>query len=129
LFVFHFHSDQNRTALMHASGRGDYDIVSALLRQGEADPDMQDLGVGLPFLVVSVVSFHFSRLSLVSWCVQGMTALHWAASKGHSAVVELLLAHGAIVDLKNKKVCLCSLFDSCSFCFILCVLRGRWRSR
>lgn len=31
-----------------------------------------------------------------------MTPLHWAVQNGHTAVVELLVRHGAHTDVKNK---------------------------
>jgi ankyrin repeat protein len=34
--------------------------------------------------------------------VDGMTGLHWAAANGHMAVMDLLLAHHAPLELKNR---------------------------
>jgi ankyrin repeat protein len=38
-------------------------------------------------------------------CVQcGQTALYWAASFGHANIVQMLVDHGAAVDLGRDKV-------------------------
>lgn len=52
------------------------DVVVALLRRG-ADPDVRD--------------------------EEGNTVLHWAASRGHGWVVDLLVRYGADLYAKNKR--------------------------
>lgn len=43
-----------------------------------------------------------SRDAAVAKEEDGTTPLHWAALNGHGSVVELLLAHGALIDVANQ---------------------------
>ncbi|NXN99962.1 ANR66 protein, partial [Rhinopomastus cyanomelas] len=59
------------TELHEAVAVGDYDLVDDILRTGRCDPNHKD----------------------VDW--HDRTPLHWAAAKGHSELVKLLVDHGA----------------------------------
>ena len=61
--------------LIDAARQGDAAAVESLLKQG-TDPN---IAAG-----------------------EGMTALHWAAERGHQKVVELLISSGAVVDTKTR---------------------------
>ncbi|NXG63813.1 ANR66 protein, partial [Hemiprocne comata] len=59
------------TELHEAVASGDYDLVEEILRTGHCDPNQKD----------------------VDW--HDRTPLHWAAAKGQSDLVKLLVDHGA----------------------------------
>ncbi|XP_071598226.1 ankyrin repeat domain-containing protein 66 isoform X2 [Heliangelus exortis] len=59
------------TELHEAVAVGDYDLVEKILRAGHCDPNHKD----------------------ADW--HDRTPLHWAAAKGQSELVKLLVAHGA----------------------------------
>ncbi|NXT76309.1 ANR66 protein, partial [Zapornia atra] len=59
------------TELHEAVASGDYDLVDEILRTGRCDPNHKD----------------------VDW--HDKTPLHWAAAKGQSELVKLLVNHGA----------------------------------
>ena len=61
--------------LINAAQRGDAGAVESLLKQG-ADPNAAE--------------------------GDGMTALHWAAERGHQKVTELLISSDALVDAKTR---------------------------
>ncbi|XP_050566112.1 ankyrin repeat domain-containing protein 66 isoform X2 [Cygnus atratus] len=65
------------TELHEAVAVGDYDLVKELLRKGRCDPNHKD----------------------VDW--NDRTPLHWAAAKGQSEMVKLLVAHGARPCLRS----------------------------
>lgn len=73
-----------RTPLFWAAAHGDLEAVTLLLKYG-ADSNVATtkpvIGAGAPYA--------------------GKTCLHVAASRGHSQVVSLLLANGAVVDSKD----------------------------
>ena len=61
--------------LINAAQQGDVSAVESLLKQG-ADPNAA--------------------------AGDGMTALHWAAERGHQKVIELLISSGAALDTKTR---------------------------
>ena len=90
-------SDENAmTALMWAAYKGYPDIVEALLSAG-ADVNVQAKSRGRTgfFSELFPSPDHERRLS-------GATALMLASWKGHAEIVELLLNHGAEVNIKNN---------------------------
>jgi ankyrin repeat protein len=40
--------------------------------------------------------------ALINRTIDGMTPLHWASTRGHVAVMELLISHGADIEARNK---------------------------
>ena len=69
-------SDLRYTALLLASLRGHSDIVRILIREGAADPNMQQ------------------------W--DGLTALHYAAIRGNPGLVSFLIENKAKIDVVNE---------------------------
>ncbi|XP_032039694.1 ankyrin repeat domain-containing protein 66 [Aythya fuligula] len=65
------------TELHEAVAVGDYDLVKEILRKGRCDPNHKD----------------------VDW--NDRTPLHWAAAKGQSEMIKLLVAHGARPCLRS----------------------------
>ncbi|NXC40345.1 ANR66 protein, partial [Penelope pileata] len=65
------------TELHEAVASGDYDLVEEILRTGRCDPNHKD----------------------VDW--SDRTPLHWAAAKGHSAMLRLLASRGARLCLRS----------------------------
>ncbi|NWS76026.1 ANR66 protein, partial [Crotophaga sulcirostris] len=65
------------TELHEAVALGDYDLVEEILRSGRCDPNHKD----------------------VDW--HDRTPLHWAAAKGKSELVKLLVDHGARLCLRS----------------------------
>ncbi|XP_075057437.1 ankyrin repeat domain-containing protein 66 isoform X3 [Mixophyes fleayi] len=65
------------TELHQAAALGDYDLVSDILKKGLHDPNYKD----------------------IDW--NDRTALHWAASKGQSDTVKLLIDYGARLCLRT----------------------------
>ncbi|NXL94331.1 ANR66 protein, partial [Alectura lathami] len=66
------------TELHEAVAAGDYELVDEILRTGRCDPNHKDL----------------------DW--NDRTPLHWAAAKGHSAMLRLLASHGARLCLRSS---------------------------
>ncbi|XP_028250444.1 ankyrin repeat domain-containing protein 66 [Parambassis ranga] len=66
------------TELHQAAAAGDYDQVEEILRQQKCDPNHRD----------------------IDWSYK--TPLHWAAAKGHTETVRLLIEHGARPCLRTE---------------------------
>ncbi|XP_062974587.1 ankyrin repeat domain-containing protein 66 [Elgaria multicarinata webbii] len=70
--------EHRMTELHEAVALGDYDIVDNILKRGLCDPNCKDMDWG------------------------DRTPLHWAAAKGHSKTVKLLVEHGARLCLRTE---------------------------
>lgn len=95
------------TALMFGALSRNITVINALLFHN-ATVDLQN-NVSTIFRRIKVhtnvpVSFHcfMSTPALLNLVQGGYTALMWASDSGHETVVDLLLQHGANVDLQNK---------------------------
>ncbi|XP_030575432.1 ankyrin repeat domain-containing protein 66 [Archocentrus centrarchus] len=64
--------------LHQAAAAGDYDQVTELLRENKCNPNQKD----------------------IDWCSK--TPLHWAAAKGHTEMVRILIKHGARPCLRTE---------------------------
>ena len=95
---------QVATALKQAVELGHTAVVETLLQAG-ADPNLD-----APLL--SAVNKNYSQIAhlllqkgakLNETTPHGLTYLHWAAIKGHWAIISVLLAHGANKGLKDEQ--------------------------
>ncbi|XP_069016969.1 ankyrin repeat domain-containing protein 66 [Embiotoca jacksoni] len=66
------------TELHQAAAAGDYDQVEEILRQQRCNPNQRD----------------------IDWSCK--TPLHWAAAKGHTEMVRILMEHGARPGLRTE---------------------------
>ncbi|KAK2826577.1 hypothetical protein Q5P01_020791 [Channa striata] len=66
------------TELHQAAAAGDFEEVEEILRENKCDPNQRD----------------------VDW--SNKTALHWAAAKGHTETVRILIEHGARPCLRTE---------------------------
>ncbi|XP_060919706.1 ankyrin repeat domain-containing protein 66 [Labrus mixtus] len=66
------------TELHQAAAAGDFDQVTEILRQNKCDPNQRD----------------------IDWSFK--TPLHWAAAKGHTETVRILIEHGARPCLRTE---------------------------
>ncbi|KAA8581907.1 ankyrin repeat domain-containing protein 66 isoform X2 [Etheostoma spectabile] len=66
------------TELHQAAAAGDFDQVEEILRQNECNPNQRD----------------------IDWSYK--TPLHWAAAKGHTETVRILIEHGARPCLRTE---------------------------
>ncbi|XP_018559249.1 ankyrin repeat domain-containing protein 66 [Lates calcarifer] len=66
------------TELHQAAAAGDFDQVEEILRQNKCDPNQRD----------------------IDWSHK--TPLHWAAAKGHTETVRILIEHGARPCLRTE---------------------------
>ncbi|KAF1374562.1 hypothetical protein PFLUV_G00230380 [Perca fluviatilis] len=66
------------TELHQAAAAGDFDQVEEILRQNECNPNQRD----------------------IDWSYK--TPLHWAAAKGHTETVRILIEHGARTCLRTE---------------------------
>ncbi|KAM6968901.1 ankyrin repeat domain-containing protein 66 [Tautogolabrus adspersus] len=66
------------TELHQAAAAGDFDQVEEILRQNKCDPNQRD----------------------IDWSFK--TPLHWAAAKGHTETVRILIEHGARPCLRTE---------------------------
>ena len=79
---------------MMASWHGYTETVSVLI-VAKADPNITD----------EVNSTIATVCTIVTWCIMlqyGDTALHKAATGGKVEIINLLLNHGAAMDIRNK---------------------------
>jgi len=98
-----------RTALMWAAFNGHTSVVLFLLEQG-AKLDVQDSNGRTALLYASsgpfpeTVGLLLARGAEVNLqdSVEGFTALMMAAAEGQLQVVQLLLTHGAVADIRDK---------------------------
>ena len=74
-------NEAGASPLMDAAKRGDHDLVEILLRDGQVDPN---------------------ALNSARQVQKGQSALHVAASAGHTNVVEVLIQFQAQVDLRDS---------------------------
>lgn len=79
---------QQQTALMWAVAEGHFDAARLLLEAG-ADPDRRSRASEL------------EQRKNADFPTGGFAALHWAARNADEAMVDLLLAHGADIDIRN----------------------------
>ncbi len=107
---------QGRTALFLAVSQGHTDTVSALLEQG-ADPDLKEATGKAPLMmaakngfrrIVTLLLEHDADINAIEDDEQRfgevssqMTALAYAVRGGHTAIVGILLGHGADPSLRN----------------------------
>ena len=93
---------EGKTAL-HTAARKGYRLCSALLVEKAADVNCID---EVPYVICnfsSVLLILINFTPLVSLDVKvGWTPLHEATSEGNSAIVRILLAKNAIVDVPDK---------------------------
>jgi ankyrin repeat protein len=94
-------TDDGKTALMFAAGRGRADLAAELLRAGaEVNTRNRNGGTALMYAAVSgnpaiaeLLIRHGAEVNVVG--ANGWTAITIAAVKGHDQVVRMLLAQGA----------------------------------
>lgn len=111
-----------QTPFLRAALSGDVTLMRLLLEHG-ADPSITTYDRATPLMAVAginwVVAQTFSRsdaeyLEAAKLCLargndvnavnsQGFTAMHGAANRGFDAMIELLAAHGARLDVKDKQ--------------------------
>lgn len=100
------------TALTLAAGQGHLNIVHTLLKDEKLQIDIADNQKGHTALLEAVDKNHYEVVGAlldakanINFITekQHMTALHLAAKKGFVEIMQLLLKHGARLDLKNKK--------------------------
>ena len=96
----HIFLQDNQTPLHYASKNGHIEVAQVLLSHG-ATVDMKDSRV-------SSIECSFLKLLVCVVCVNycniiiHQTPLHYASKHGHSEVVQVLLSHGATVDMKDR---------------------------
>src|SRR6185295_9612340 len=111
-----------QTAFIRAALSGDVPLMRLLLEHG-ADPNIRTYEGSTALMAAAgvnwVVSQTYSRpdeqyLEAVKLCLergadvnavnaQGFTAMHGAANKGFDAMIKLLAAHSAKLDVKDKQ--------------------------
>jgi ankyrin repeat protein len=111
-----------QTAFLHAALSGDITLMRLLLDHG-AEPNLGTLDGATPLMAAAgvnwVVSQTFTRsdaeyLEAAKLCLargadvnavnsQGFAAIHGAANRGFDAMVNLLVEHGAKLDVKDKQ--------------------------
>ena len=109
--------DYGITALMWASGRGEFRVVELLLDH-DANVNKEDHVSGYTALmdacrnghddVVALLLDHGANIGDEEMTNDGMTELMWASQGGHVRVVELLLAHDVDVNRVRTN------FDGCT---------------
>ncbi len=87
----------NQTPLHYASEHGHSEVVQLLLSHG-ATVDMKDEVSSIDRIIQLcifkiIISFQYNE-----------TPLYYASEHGHSEVVQLLLSHGATVDMNDGRV-------------------------
>jgi ankyrin repeat protein len=101
---------EGRTALHWAALCGNEEIVSFLLGQG-AMPSSRDKINTTPFMwackvgcvsVARVLLQHMGPQALQETDRRGMTALHWAACRGHGETVSFLISEGAQANSRDN---------------------------
>lgn len=111
-----------QTPFLRAALNGDVELMRLLLAHG-ADPALGTYDGATPLMAAAginwVVAQTYSRsdaeyLEAATLCLergndvnavnsQGFTALHGAANRGFDAMIELLVKHGARLDIKDKQ--------------------------
>ncbi|KAF6777631.1 hypothetical protein AHF37_02653 [Paragonimus kellicotti] len=94
--------NSGNTALMYAIQRGDRAVVSALLDRPDIDLSLRDNPPGPSAMTTLGRLFRLGDVNLRAGAASGKTPLMMAAQKSSVDVLELLLQHGACVNMQDN---------------------------